>query len=77
MVSMTLSILVPDSLLTLYLCFVKVQSHDVEIPEVGSRLKITLNIEPPTLAAALPSALLPGLSVVQQPVVETPEWRVS
>jgi hypothetical protein len=70
MVSMTSSILVRDSLPTSYLCFVNVQSHDVQIPEVGSRLKITLNIEPSAPTAALPSA--PASDLSSAPAIALP-----
>jgi hypothetical protein len=47
MISMTSSILKPDSLPTAYLCFVNLQNLGVEVPEVGSRLKIVLDLPVP------------------------------
>jgi hypothetical protein len=47
MISMTSSILGPGGLPTTYLCFVDLHNLGVEGPEVGSRLKVTLDLPMP------------------------------
>jgi hypothetical protein len=57
MVSMTSSILEPNGRPTAYLCFVDPQNLGVEVPEVGSRLKVTLDLSQPT--PQIPDGLIP------------------